>query len=674
MRALPLAVSLLVCSLAAAGQVRIDPARGKDPRVDYRALVKIGPWDDRNYSLTQDDLAVLAPDEAEQDDPIPAFFRVRMRQAWPELRRTGPAQYPRHAYPTFLQMFGGYLVDGKTYRVARRVGGSWVVDLDAKPGDEGGFTTEAFTGEARVSTPTGGAESAVKVHPTDPTRVIAGANGPLAGQTMFYSTNGGATWTSVLLPLGSTSGDPAVEWSSSGTYGYTTTLGSCGFSGCQVWFYRSNDGGVTWTGLESVTPGDPRREVATSAADKEFVHVDKAATSPYKDHIYLTWHRNNVMQFAASSDFGNTFATQAFSSTSAELGIGSDITTGPGGEVYYLWPAFNSKTIRMRKSTDGGVTFSPSVVVASTQAAFTFPLPSIETRDAFVYVSADTDLTGGTYAGSVYVTWTDSTGPTSNTASNNHGRIQVAATHDGGAHWTVTTPHETADATSVDRYHPFLAVGPDGTVHVVYYDTRQNATRTAVDLYYSFSTDGAATWSAPQRVTTVTSKNITGGFEFGDYNGLDIVLDQLIAVFTDNRDESGGTAQSVDVYAAGIAPGGGGGLGAGTVPDGAFVAGLPMTADRSGSDVSLSWSPACGPATDYAVYEGEIGFPTSLVQRLCSTGGATTAVVTPSAGDRFYLVVPVSGGKEGSYGRSSDGAERAPAATACAPQQIATCP
>ena len=680
MRAIRLVAALLLLGIAPAsaktfvdaeGRVAVDPMRGVDRRVDYASLLRYGPWDDRNYRLTLEDLALLAPDETDQRDPIPAFFRVAMRRANPSLRRGGPAQYPRHALPIFQQLYGGYLVDGKLYRELRRSGARAMVVLDE--GADAGATPEqieSLTGESRVSTPNGGAESAIKVHPTDVSRVIAGTNGPISGQTMWYSTNGGTSWSQVSLPLGGTGGDPAVDWSSTGAFAYTTTLGGCSFNGCKVWFYRSNDGGVTWNGLESVTPGSPRRDVTTGGSDKEYLHVDKFPSSPFKDRIYLTWHDNNVMKFAVSSDFGNTFVKQAFSSLSSELGIGSDIATGKNGEIYYVWAAFNSKTIRMKKSTDGGTTFGTPVVVSGTQAAFTFPIPSIEVREVFVYTSVDTDLGTGPFAGSVYVAWTDSTGPTSSSnPSLNHARIQVAASHNGGASWTVTTPHETADAPTVDRWHPWIAVGPDGTVHVVYYDTRQDPSRTSVDLYYSSSTDGASTWSAPRRVTTVTSPNVTDGFEFGDYNGLDSVLASLIAVFTDNRDESGGSARSVDVYAAGIAP-----AGSGRVPDGGPVPGVPLLVDKSGADLALSWSVACGPASDYAVYEGTLGIAGSLTPRLCSTGGATFATITPSAGDTYYLVVPSSLGKEGSYGRQGDGTERAPAPAACAPQQIAGCP
>jgi hypothetical protein len=115
---------------------------------------------------------------------------------------------------------------------------------------------------------------------------------------------------------------------------------------------------------------------------------------------------------------------------------------------------------------------------------------------------------------------------------------------------------------------------------------------------------------------------------------------------------------------------------AGTVPDGAGVPGAPLRVGPAGQgDLRLTWDAACSAASvDYEIYEGSIGDFTSHAPRLCSTGGATTATLTPSAGNTYYLVVPANGVREGSYGRRSDGVERLPSASACAPQDPGACP
>jgi hypothetical protein len=69
----------------------------------------------------------------------------------------------------------------------------------------------------------------------------------------------------------------------------------------------------------------------------------------------------------------------------------------------------------------------------------------------------------------------------------------------------------------------------------------------------------------------------------------------------------------------------------GEVPDGSSVPGVPLTVQTApGGDIQLSWGAACIPSgTDYAVYEGTIGSWYDHASRLCTTGGATNAVLAP---------------------------------------------
>jgi hypothetical protein len=77
-----LGLGLVVAFVAAAAaqakviDITINESRGVDPRVNYSRLTDYGPWDDRNYALTAEDLKSLSPNETESHDPTPAFFRV----------------------------------------------------------------------------------------------------------------------------------------------------------------------------------------------------------------------------------------------------------------------------------------------------------------------------------------------------------------------------------------------------------------------------------------------------------------------------------------------------------------------------------------------------------------------------------------------------------------------
>jgi subtilisin-like proprotein convertase family protein len=541
------AASTLTSSLAQAAEVEaaINPVLGTDARVNYATLLDYGPWDDRNYSLTREDIALLAPNEAELYDPIPAFYRVELRRAFPEMKRSGPLQYPRSAFNVYEMRYGGYLYNGTLYRELRRIAGNRYVYSTEDAVRAIDFSVRVLNGEARVTAPThGGAETAVAINPTNRDRVIAGSNGPGGGQKMWVSSNGGETWTQAgALPttFGSICCDPAIAWTADGATAFTATLAAC-TNLCNVVVYKSTDQGVTWGSAVRLSTG--------GQSDKEYIHIDTFPTSPHTGKIYVAWHDFNTQRFARSTDNGATFSTP-ITIDGANQGIGSDLTSDKNGNVYYIYPATNLSTIRVAKSTDGGATFGAASTLAVTLDDYDFAIPAMETRRAFIYVAADTDYSNGTFGNSIYAAWTDTTGPESGTPANNHARIQVGYSRDGGATWTTRTPHSTADANTVDRFHPWLKVDSQGRVHVVFYDTRNSSGRTGVDFYYSRSENGGDTWTDPVRITTVTSPNIAGSFEWGDYNGLDVQLEHALAIYTDNRIEPGEGSNTVDAYVSG---------------------------------------------------------------------------------------------------------------------------
>ena len=83
--------------------------------------------------------------------------------------------------------------------------------------------------------------------------------------------------------------------------------------------------------------------------------------------------------------------------------------------------------------------------------------------------------------------------------------------------------------------------------------------------------------------------------------------------------------------------------------------------------VTLRWAPSCtGAAADYAIHEGALGSWYSHTEIDCSDeGGDGQETLVPAAGNRYYLVVPLNGASEGSYGLNSTGAERPPGTSGC---------
>jgi hypothetical protein len=123
-----------------------------------------------------------------------------------------------------------------------------------------------------------------------------------------------------------------------------------------------------------------------------------------------------------------------------------------------------------------------------------------------------------------------------------------------------------------------------------------------------------------------------------------------------------------------------------TVPSLADAAGAGSVGDSLHIDrsivtpgnIRLTWGSSCSAAAvDYAIYEGQLGVWYSHVMRTCTdVGSDLSEELAPSAGSRYYLVVPLGADGEGSYGKDSKGAERPLGAGArCATvQSLGPCP
>ncbi len=517
----------------------IEQERGVDQRVVYAKLTAYGPWDDHNYQLTQEDLAIL-PVNDQYLHSVPAFYKVQKRKEMSAQGFPLIDLYPREIDKEFEMRYGGLTQNGVLQR--RGLGVYYHPDPNNPPPAIALATDPLphavpINGEGAIDGVLSDNEVSIEYHPIDPQIVIAGSNGS-GGQRQSYSTDSGLTWFSAgALPQSCC--DPSMDFSPDGTVAFAATLGratGAGFLKTEI--YRSTNNGQTWG-----SPISP----STAGSDKEFIHVDRSPTSPFVGRLYVTWHQGNVMCFARSTQTSPTLVlapTQCF--PDEERGIGSDITTDAQGNIYYVYPSLTtgSTEIRVMVSTDGGVTFAPSVAAYDLHGRFDFAIPSMETRRAFTYVAADADQTGGPNDGRVYITFTDihpsSPAGGGGTAAQNHGWVQVVYSDDQGATWTTAaTPHAESDIATVDRYHPWLDVDSSGNVHIGFYDTRHSTNRTGVDWYYTLSLDGGASWIEETRVSAITSQNINDGQEWGDYNGLSISQGGAGATvgmtWTDNR-------------------------------------------------------------------------------------------------------------------------------------------
>ena len=95
----------------------IEQTRGVDQRVDYQSLTKYGPWDDRNYDVTLEDLSLI-PENDQYLHNIPVFFKIFLRKQQPDMGD----YYPRSALQQFQILHGGLLVNGILYKEGLGIG------------------------------------------------------------------------------------------------------------------------------------------------------------------------------------------------------------------------------------------------------------------------------------------------------------------------------------------------------------------------------------------------------------------------------------------------------------------------------------------------------------------------------------------------------------------------
>jgi hypothetical protein len=399
-------------------------------------------------------------------------------------------------------------------------------------------------------------ETYITLDPTRPRTLAAGSNEifrlPMRG---YFSTDGGATWGGVDLPLPPPKGngtdfgsDPTLAFDTRGNvfYGYIVVFfgNGSGVNGTAMAVARSTDGGRTYPSVTYFS----EEGGANHFNDKPMITADTNAGSPFRDRVYIAWDAasggsiGGGIRVARSSDAGATFTTNRADDPSGPgRAIGAVPFVGPGGEVYVAWNDYRANTIAFNRSFDGGATWAQQGVIASKRIPFDIGIPAESFRGALVYPACDSDRSATSHRGRLYCSWMDLT----NAGTTD---ILISFSDDQGAHWS--PPAGVGDRVpTADRFNHWMSVDPvTGAVTVSYYDTRNDRTgaRYETDVYLARSADGGNSWAADVRVTTARSnehdcggvfpcRGINYGNQQGDYEGLVSFGGVSHPVWTDSR-------------------------------------------------------------------------------------------------------------------------------------------
>jgi len=535
-------------------------------------------------------------------------------------------------------------------------------------------------------------EPSIAVNPTNPGNMIIGwrqfdtiaSNFRQAGWA--YTFDAGQSWT---FPGSLTPGifrsDPVLDFDSQGNAYYQSLLQSFNMS-----VFKSADGGVTWSA-----------PVPAFGGDKNWMVVDRSGGIG-DGHNYGAWREGfgccGASILTRSTDGSQSFESPVQVTNSPAIGT---MAVGPDGALYVsgvdhtTGTDFNTWVVS--KSTDAQDAVSPptftgtDVDLGGGMEIFGGPNPQGLMGQANVAVNQSS---GNVYLLASVDPFAPGTNPTD---------VHFVRSVDGGNTWSDPV-RVNDDAPAAGKWHwlAALAVAPNGRLDAFWADSRNGPASSFNEIFYSYSYDQGLTW-APN-VAASPQFNSSLGWpqqnKIGDYYTL--VSDETgadaayAATFNGEQDiyylrlfpdcNGNGLSDVIDVShdtsedcnsnlipdecEAAL------GCGAsGSTPDGKFVMGTQLTlAKASGGDLALSWGGSCSNGnSDYEIYEGSVGDFESHSPILCTTDNQLTAEFPPAATSSYYLVVPGSDTREGSYGRDSAGFERPQATAPCLPQQIAAC-
>jgi len=190
------------------------------------------------------------------------------------------------------------------------------------------------------------------------------------------SLDGGATWggdgvlSSPLFPvLPSFEGDPTVTFDAAGNVffaclGFAPPLNN-------LLVFRSTDGGVTWT-----NPAAPGAAVLDDSAnffhDKQWIAADQNPSSPFANNLYLSWSdfdnfADSPIKFKRSTDGGVTWSPE-ITINPGDNQMSYPFVDPSNGDVYVIFIEFflgagGEARVMIAKSTNGGASFGPATVV-----------------------------------------------------------------------------------------------------------------------------------------------------------------------------------------------------------------------------------------------------------------------------------------------------------------------
>lgn len=380
--------------------------------------------------------------------------------------------------------------------------------------------------------------------------IVTNPNDPL-NSICAFNTNGvhytldGENWArvNVSFPGYNILGDPVLAFDSLGVCHYIQIYQNGSTYGLVV--TKSTNKGISWSGVSPVV------STTVGLTDKEWIVADRSA-GPYSNNLYVGWRQfgsQSGMRFVRSTNNGSNWSPSiSFTdgSQGAYVCVGPNGST-PGGTVYFAYTGGSSNYIR--KSTDGGVTFSPTPINATgsfspagNPCAGRQTVKDCIRTNQFPRMAADNSYTST--RGNVYMVFEV------NPAGADIADVHFVRSTNNGTTWS-TPIRVNDDATTTDQWMEAIDVDPKtGKIFISWYDSREDpANNLMTKVYGTVSTDGGLTFTQNEAISNALFNPNSmavgqGGGEaryIGDYFGISAIGNTSYAVWMDGRNNTLGS-------------------------------------------------------------------------------------------------------------------------------------
>jgi hypothetical protein len=389
-------------------------------------------------------------------------------------------------------------------------------------------------------------EPAITVNSLNPNSLVVGffklKGSGGASCLSYFSADGGLTWNQGGAPPQPSTNNSCIYVSlssdSQGNFYYAYSINPQ-----SLMVAKSTDGGRSF----------PTASTVATFEEFPYVEVDSQPASHFQGSIYVTYSDLSTgdIKLVRSRDGGSTWSTPltlAVETASSPFIDGSRTVVAPDGTAYVFYLEFDVRTfgaasVLFVSSSDGGVTWSQPVAVASHLPTLGFfnlrnADPSFGSKPDRGFEASSLPTAAIGPDGTIFVAWADlphgsctllagdGEDPCTNTD------IRLSVSRDRGKSWTAPVK-VSGETSATDQFNPSITVRDDGLVSLIWLDKRLDPNNVNFDAFYTNTYDGV-NFLPDVRVSSATSLVGNSGL-VGNYIGIDGNATQVFPIWDDMR-------------------------------------------------------------------------------------------------------------------------------------------